>query len=188
MARCSAPAAQARTNAYAPGGPTSNTAQSSTAATATADTTSTPAHGICATQSPSVTAPAREMTTAASCTARLRIRTVVAVADRECAYRRHQARAHVFCQRADHDRDRGADGRTVAPRAIPHVVLVAYARYIVAPLERIDDPAALFTATTPGGNHNALDAIHTLSLILAVGPITAIILALWSIEPVDARP
>lgn len=35
--------------------------------------------------------------------------------------------------------------------------------------------------------HNAIDAIHTLSLIMAVGPIIAIILALWLIKPVDAR-
>jgi MFS transporter, DHA2 family, methylenomycin A resistance protein len=35
--------------------------------------------------------------------------------------------------------------------------------------------------------HNAVDAIHTLSLIMAVGPITAIILALWLIKPADAR-
>ncbi len=31
--------------------------------------------------------------------------------------------------------------------------------------------------------HNAVDAIHTLSLIMAVGPIAAIILALWLIKP-----
>ena len=36
--------------------------------------------------------------------------------------------------------------------------------------------------------HNAVDAIHTLSLIMAVGPIVAIILALWLIKPVDPRP
>jgi MFS family permease len=35
--------------------------------------------------------------------------------------------------------------------------------------------------------HNAVDAIHTLSLIMAVGPIAAIILALWLIRPADAR-
>ncbi|WP_234834928.1 MFS transporter [Mycolicibacterium stellerae] len=36
--------------------------------------------------------------------------------------------------------------------------------------------------------HNAVDAIHTLSLIMAVGPIAAIILALWLIKPgADAR-
>jgi MFS transporter, DHA2 family, methylenomycin A resistance protein len=34
--------------------------------------------------------------------------------------------------------------------------------------------------------HNAVDAIHTLSLIMAAGPITAIILALWLIKPADA--
>jgi predicted MFS family arabinose efflux permease len=34
--------------------------------------------------------------------------------------------------------------------------------------------------------HNAVDAIHTLSLIMAVGPVTAIILALWLIKPADA--
>lgn len=34
--------------------------------------------------------------------------------------------------------------------------------------------------------HNAVDAIHTLSLIMAVGPIAAIILALWLIKPVEA--
>ncbi len=34
--------------------------------------------------------------------------------------------------------------------------------------------------------HNAVDAIHTLSLIMAVGPIAAIILALWLIKPADA--
>ena len=34
--------------------------------------------------------------------------------------------------------------------------------------------------------HNAVDAIHTLSLIMAVGPIAAIILALWLIRPADA--
>ena len=33
--------------------------------------------------------------------------------------------------------------------------------------------------------HNAVDAIHTLSLIMAVGPIAAIILALWLIKPAD---
>jgi MFS family permease len=31
--------------------------------------------------------------------------------------------------------------------------------------------------------HNAIDAIHTLSLVMAVGPITAIVLALWLIKP-----
>jgi hypothetical protein len=35
--------------------------------------------------------------------------------------------------------------------------------------------------------HNAVDAIHTLSLIMAVGPIAAIILVLWLIRPTDAR-
>ena len=35
------------------------------------------------------------------------------------------------------------------------------------------------------GPHNAVDAIHTLSLIMAVGPIVAIILALWLIKPAD---
>jgi DHA2 family methylenomycin A resistance protein-like MFS transporter len=35
--------------------------------------------------------------------------------------------------------------------------------------------------------HNAVDAIHTLSLIMAVGPIAAIILALWLIKPADDR-
>ena len=34
--------------------------------------------------------------------------------------------------------------------------------------------------------HNAVDAIHTLSLIMAVGPVVAIILALWLIKPRDA--
>ena len=33
--------------------------------------------------------------------------------------------------------------------------------------------------------HNAVDAIHTLSLIMAMGPIAAIILALWLIKPAD---
>ena len=31
--------------------------------------------------------------------------------------------------------------------------------------------------------HNAIDAIHTLSLIMAVGPVAAIILALWLLKP-----
>ena len=35
--------------------------------------------------------------------------------------------------------------------------------------------------------HNAVDAIHTLSLVMAVGPIAAIILALWLIKPADTR-
>lgn len=35
--------------------------------------------------------------------------------------------------------------------------------------------------------HNAVDAIHTLSLIMAVGPIAAIILAFFLIKPVTAR-
>ena len=35
--------------------------------------------------------------------------------------------------------------------------------------------------------HNAIDAIHTLSLVMAVGPITAIVLALWLIKPVKLR-
>ena len=35
--------------------------------------------------------------------------------------------------------------------------------------------------------HNAVDAIHTLSLIMAVGPIAAIVLALWLIKPADVR-
>jgi hypothetical protein len=43
--------------------------------------------------------------------------------------------------------------------------------------------AQLVVAQTP---HNAVDAIHTLSLIMAVGPITAIMLALWLIKPADA--
>ena len=30
--------------------------------------------------------------------------------------------------------------------------------------------------------HNAIDAIHTLSLVMAVGPIVAIVLALWLIK------
>lgn len=34
--------------------------------------------------------------------------------------------------------------------------------------------------------HNAVDAIHTLSLVMAVGPIAAIVLALWLIKPVSA--
>jgi hypothetical protein len=33
----------------------------------------------------------------------------------------------------------------------------------------------------------AVVAIHTLSLIMAVGPIAAIILALWLIKPSEAR-
>jgi MFS transporter, DHA2 family, methylenomycin A resistance protein len=33
--------------------------------------------------------------------------------------------------------------------------------------------------------HNAVDAIHTLSMIMAVGPIVAIILALWLIKPAN---
>ncbi|OBA87110.1 MFS transporter [Mycobacteriaceae bacterium 1482268.1] len=33
--------------------------------------------------------------------------------------------------------------------------------------------------------HNAVDAIHTLSLVMAVGPLIAIVLALWLIKPVD---
>jgi DHA2 family methylenomycin A resistance protein-like MFS transporter len=35
--------------------------------------------------------------------------------------------------------------------------------------------------------HNAVDAIHTLSLIMALEPIAAIILALWLIKPAEAR-
>ncbi len=35
--------------------------------------------------------------------------------------------------------------------------------------------------------HNAVDAIHTLSLIMAVGPVVAVILALWLIKPSDTR-
>jgi MFS family permease len=35
--------------------------------------------------------------------------------------------------------------------------------------------------------HNAVDAIHTLSLIMAVGPVVAIILALWLIKPAAAE-
>ena len=35
--------------------------------------------------------------------------------------------------------------------------------------------------------HNAVDAIHTLSVIMAVGPIAAIILVLWLVKPADAR-
>ena len=35
--------------------------------------------------------------------------------------------------------------------------------------------------------HHAVDTIHTLSLVMAVGPIAAIILALWLIKPADAR-
>ena len=35
--------------------------------------------------------------------------------------------------------------------------------------------------------HNAVDAIHTLSMIMAAGPVVAIILALWLIKPVDAN-
>jgi hypothetical protein len=31
--------------------------------------------------------------------------------------------------------------------------------------------------------HNAIDAIHTLSLLMAIGPVVAIILALWLIKP-----
>ena len=34
---------------------------------------------------------------------------------------------------------------------------------------------------------NAVDAIHTLSMIMAVGPVVAIILALWLIKPSDAK-
>jgi MFS transporter, DHA2 family, methylenomycin A resistance protein len=37
--------------------------------------------------------------------------------------------------------------------------------------------------------HNAVDAIHTLSMVMAVGPVVAIILALWLIKPgADANP
>jgi len=36
--------------------------------------------------------------------------------------------------------------------------------------------------------HNAVDAIHTLSLVMAVGPIVAIILALWLIKPATVEP
>lgn len=35
--------------------------------------------------------------------------------------------------------------------------------------------------------HNAVDAIHTLSLIMAVGPVAAIVAALWLIKPSDTR-
>lgn len=34
---------------------------------------------------------------------------------------------------------------------------------------------------------NAVDAIHTLSLVMAVGPIAAIVLALWVIKPAEVR-
>ncbi|MGX9789706.1 MFS transporter [Mycobacterium sp. MMS18-G62] len=46
------------------------------------------------------------------------------------------------------------------------------------------EQAQLVVAQAP---HNAVDAIHTLSLIMAVGPIVAIILALWLIKPSDAE-
>lgn len=46
------------------------------------------------------------------------------------------------------------------------------------------EQARLVVAQVP---HNAIEAIHTLSLIMAAGPITAIILALWLIKPADAR-
>ncbi|WP_396904815.1 MFS transporter [Mycolicibacterium phlei] len=42
------------------------------------------------------------------------------------------------------------------------------------------EQARLVVEATP---HLAIDAIHTLSVIMAVGPITAIILALWLIKP-----
>jgi len=45
------------------------------------------------------------------------------------------------------------------------------------------EQASLVVAQAP---HNAVDAIHTLSLIMAVGPIVAIVLALWLIKPSDA--
>ena len=45
------------------------------------------------------------------------------------------------------------------------------------------EQAQLVVAQAP---HNAIDAIHTLSLIMAVGPVVAIILALWLIRPGDA--
>jgi DHA2 family methylenomycin A resistance protein-like MFS transporter len=35
--------------------------------------------------------------------------------------------------------------------------------------------------------HNAVDAIHTLSLIMAVGPIAAIVLVIWLVKPSDVR-
>jgi MFS transporter, DHA2 family, methylenomycin A resistance protein len=35
--------------------------------------------------------------------------------------------------------------------------------------------------------HNAVDAIHTLSLIMAMGPIAAIVLVLWLVKPPHAR-
>jgi Zn-dependent protease len=41
------------------------------------------------------------------------------------------------------------------------------------------EQAQLVVAQAP---HNAVDAIHTLSLIMAVGPVVAIILALWLIK------
>jgi DHA2 family methylenomycin A resistance protein-like MFS transporter len=47
-----------------------------------------------------------------------------------------------------------------------------------------DEQARLVVEQAP---HNAVDAIHTLSLIMAVGPIAAIILALWLIKPADPR-
>jgi len=42
------------------------------------------------------------------------------------------------------------------------------------------EQAQLVVAQAP---HNAVDAIHTLSMIMAVGPVVAIILALWLIKP-----
>ncbi|RDH77058.1 MFS transporter [Mycolicibacterium moriokaense] len=42
------------------------------------------------------------------------------------------------------------------------------------------EQAQMVVAQAP---HNAIDAIHTLSLIMAVGPIVAIVLAIWLIKP-----
>jgi len=42
------------------------------------------------------------------------------------------------------------------------------------------EQARLVVEATP---HLAIDAIHTLSVIMAVGPIAAIVLAVWLIKP-----
>jgi MFS transporter, DHA2 family, methylenomycin A resistance protein len=85
---------------------------------------------------------------------------------------------NLFLTDSVHDLSRSGITRTEAREALV-TTQAGHGAHLVAP-----EQARLVVDQAP---HNAVDAIHTLSLIMAVGPIAAIILALWLIKPADIR-
>jgi MFS transporter, DHA2 family, methylenomycin A resistance protein len=86
---------------------------------------------------------------------------------------------NLFLTDSVHDLSRSGVTRTEAREALL-TTHAGHGAHLVAP-----EQARLVVDQAP---HNAVDAIHTLSLIMAVGPIAAIILAVWLIKPAAARP